>query len=174
MNAMTMTDTDFNPCCFGSVSATRSRTGCSVIAIRDFNPCCFGSVSATLLLHGRRLFTWIFQSLLFWIGLCDFRRSSTGNANHSYFNPCCFGSVSATTLKRHALQKAKGISILAVLDRSLRPYILCKTSYYSVISILAVLDRSLRPGGSCEADQGRRRDFNPCCFGSVSATPKYT
>ena len=140
------------------------------IHLRDFNPCCFGSVSATAVKIMQRERHLVFQSLLFWIGLCD-RRSriralrrrrrfqsllfwiglcdgfvdaflalclknfnpccfgsvsatspsaGSGSFALAYFNPCCFGSVSATIVQvNHRIAITK-ISILAVLDRSLR------------------------------------------------------
>ena len=110
------------------------------------------------------------------------------------FNPCCLGSVSSTreilhlcilpflvsilvvldqSLRRYSSDVVvpnASVSILVVLDQSLRP---CDRGRSPVsarrVSILVVLDQSLRPG---EARLDRLTDgsFNPCCLGSVSST----
>ena len=134
----------FNPCFGGSVSTTAWTWGRPRSAIRCFNPCFGGSVSTTVREETTISRKARFQSLFWWIGLYDRRTHAT---------PACFPCV----------------SILVLVDRSLRQHRSSHRVLYSVVSILVLVDRSLRPSMD-ECLSVIERGFNPCFGGSVSTT----
>ena len=134
----------FNPCCLGSVSSTLLRGQNRVLF------CGFQSLLSWISLFdtaqtnpysSRRMFqsllSWIslfdieswmvmidapmkFQSLLSWISLFDLIAPTRASTSPGGFNPCCLGSVSSTSTQDLDAVPPVRVSILVVLDQSLR------------------------------------------------------
>jgi len=69
-------------------------------ATESFNPCFIGLASATLIAIYNHFFVYVFQSLFYWISLCDLPISKYWIRERVSFNPCFIGLASATVEKR--------------------------------------------------------------------------
>ena len=135
----------FNPCFSGFVITTL-QDYLFQFPDNSFNPCFSGFVITTI---------------RFFCHAC----------NHRSFNPCFSGFV-ITTRERRAVLRHDSVSILVLVDSSLRPknrsLCVCGAGY---VSILVLVDSSLR----LRADyvfSAILQSFNPCFSGFVITTQR--
>jgi len=135
-----------------------------------------------------------FQSLFCWIGLFDVQRregwweqvwgfnpcfvgsvSSTEDpmalkiAHESSFNPCFVGSVSSTTAELLSHGCHLQVSILVLLDRSLRHH-LCRITDLPQWCFNPCFVGSVSSTKESVSAESTKLSFNPCFVGSVSST----
>ena len=102
-------------------------------------------VSLRLSLHPPPL-TWSiwFQSLFYWKYLWDHKDLQTNLQLIPCFNPCFIGSISETS-QHHGRTTGNQVSILVLLEVSLRRCYQLETENWLCVSILVLLEVSLRP-----------------------------
>jgi len=81
-----------------------------------FNPCFIGLASATLGKTRVTVEVEEFQSLFYWISLCDILERSGSMEGLICFNPCFIGLASATRRAFRVRTNGMSVSILVLLD----------------------------------------------------------
>ena len=141
------------------------------IKYHSFNPCFIGLASATF--ESTLLFTLIsiaFQSLFYWISLCNFHVPRILRFRFVCFNPCFIGLASATP-------NVEVTTSVVALFQSLFYWIsLCNRTMDSVSVRGGMLFQSLfywislcNQGGTAQGTM-EEWSFNPCFIGLASAT----
>ena len=157
--------TRFNPCfggLVGNVLAVVPLPGSSSC----FNPCFGGLVGQVLERARMRQLVPEFQSLFWWIGRSGPSTCGGSSSCFASFNPC-FGGLVGQVLRRGEVRPgSEEVSILVLVDWSVRYGRAGRVSHIHRVSILVLVDWSVRLGFSPSA--GRlRRCFNPCFGGLV-------